>query len=106
MAAPRKPQDHKPKAEAAAVFTFEHDEKTYTLPPVETVAKRVSGQMMRDAVMDGDEGQLRMSFFMLEQLEDSKEAINALYSMPASDMLPLIEAWMKFKAPSGVNLGE
>lgn len=107
MAAPRKPQDRKPKAaEEPTVFTFEHDGKEFSLPPVQTVADRVSGKIMRDAVMGGEEGQLRMSFFMLETLEDADEAIEALYAKPASEMLELVEAWMNFKPANGVNLGE
>lgn len=107
MAAPRKPQDRKPKAvEEPTEFTFEHNGETFTLPPAQTIADRVTGRMMRDAVMEGEEGQLRLSFFMLEQLEDSEEAINALYEKPGSEMLQLVEAWMKFKPKDGVTLGE
>jgi hypothetical protein len=107
MTAPRKPQDRKPKAaEQPLEFTFEHGDETFTLAPIATVAELVSGRMMRDAVMAGEEGQLRMSFFMLEKLEGADEAIEALYSKPASEMLPIVEAWMKFKTPNGVNLGE
>ena len=61
---------------------------------------------MRDAVMDGEEGQLRLSFFMLEKLEDASEALDALYSKPAQEMLPIVEAWMKFKPAGGASLGE
>lgn len=107
MTAPRKPQDRKPKAvEQPQEFTFTYDDKTYTLPPVETVADLVSGRMMRDAVMQGEEGQLRMSFFMLEQLEGVEDALDALYKKTASEMLEIVQAWMKFKAPNGVTLGE
>lgn len=107
MTAPRKPQDRKPKAvEQPQEFTFEHEDKTYTLPPVESVAGLVSGRTMRDAVMDGEEGQLRLAFFMLEKLEGADDAIESLYAKPAPEMLPIVEAWMKFKAPNGVTLGE
>jgi hypothetical protein len=105
-AARRAPQDRKPKATAEPTeFTFEHDGETFILPPAQTIADRVTGRMMRDAVMEGEEGQLRLSFFMLEQLEDSEEAINALYEKPGSEMLQLVEAWMKFKPKDGVTLG-
>jgi len=107
MTAPRKPQDRKPKAaEEPTEFTFEHNGETFTLPPAQTIADRVTGRMMRDAVMEGEEGQLRLSFFMLEQLEDAEEAINALYEKPGSQMLTLVEAWMKFKPKNGATLGE
>jgi len=106
MTAPRKPQDRKPKAVVPDTFTFEHAEETYTLPPVESVAALVPGRTMRDAVMDGEEGQLRLAFFMLEKLEDSAGAIDALYSKPAPEMLELVQGWMTFKPAGGVSLGE
>src|SRR4030095_12648270 len=96
MAAPRKPQDHKPKVtEEPTEFTFEHNGETFTLPAAQTVADRVTGKMMRDAVMSGEEGQLRMSFFLLEELEGADKAREALYEKPAPEMLQLFEAWMK-----------
>lgn len=107
MTAPRKPQDRKPKVvEQPQEFTFEHGDVTHALPPIASVADLVSGRMMRDAVMGGEEGQLRMSFFMLEKLDGAEDAIEALYSKNATEMLEIVQAWMKFKTPNGVNLGE
>jgi hypothetical protein len=109
MTAPRKPQDRKPKAaDLPTEFTFEHDGVVHTLPPVESVASLVPGRTMRDAVMAGEEGQLRLAFFMLEKLElDPKtKTLDALYDKPANEMLPIVEAWMKFKPAAGVSLGE
>ena len=107
MAAPRKPQDRLTKAAAEPTeFTFEHNGETFVLPAAQTIADRVTGRMMRDAVMEGEEGQLRLSFFMLEQLDDSEEAIDALYEKPGHEMLKLVEAWMQFKPKDGVNVGE
>ena len=107
MAAPKKPQDRKPKAtDAPTEFTFDHDGETYILPPVESVAALVPGRTMRDAVMDGEEGQLRLAFFMLELLEDADEAVEALYSKLAPEMLELVQSWMTFKPANGVSLGE
>jgi hypothetical protein len=107
MTAPRKPQDRKPKApEQPKTFTFDHEDITHTLPPVESVAALVPGRTMRDAVMDGEEGQLRLAFFMLEKLEDADDAIDALYSKPAPEMLSVVQSWMTFKPAGGVSLGE
>lgn len=107
MTTPRKPQDRKPKAiEQPTTFTFDHAGKTHELPPVESVAALVPGRTMRDAVMDGEEGQLRLAFFMLEKLEGAEEAIDALYSKPAPEMLELVQGWMTFKPAAGVSLGE
>jgi len=106
MTAPRKPQDRKPKVGAPETFTFEHEDVTYTLPPVESVAAIVPGRTMRDAVMDGEEGQLRLAFFMLEKLDGAEDAIDALYSKPAPEMLEVVQSWMTFKPAGGVSLGE
>lgn len=107
MTTPRKPQDRKPKAvEQPKTFTFDHDGATFTLPPVESVAAEVPGRVMRDAVMNGEEGQLRLSFLMLEKLEGASEALDALYSKTAKEMLPIVEAWMRFKPAGGASLGE
>ena len=107
MTAPRKPQDRKPKAvDLPTDFTFEHDDVTHTLPVVETVAATVPGRTMRDAVMGGEEGQLRLAFYMLEKLDGAEDAIDALYSKTAPEMLQIVEAWMKFKPAAGVSLGE
>ena len=106
-AARRTPQDRKPKAtEEPTEFTFEHDGKTFTLPPAQTIAHLISGRMMRDAVMEGEEGQLKLSFTMLEKLEGAEDAINALYEKPGHEMLVTVEAWMQFKPKDGVTLGE
>jgi hypothetical protein len=103
----KKPQDRKPKAsDPAEIFTFEHEDKTYELPAASTVAAQIPGQVMRDAVMQGEEGQLRLSFFMLERLEGAEEAIKALYAKPAGEMLHIVEGWTTFKPKSGVSLGE
>ena len=106
MTEPRKPQDRKSKVEAPKTFEFEHDGEAYTLPPVESVAASVPGRTMRDAVMDGEEGQLRLAFFMLEKLDGAEDAVDALYSKPAPEMLGLVQKWMTFKPSGGVSLGE
>lgn len=109
MAAPRKPQDRKPKAvEAPNEFTFEHKDVIYTLPAAETVASLVGGRLIRDAAMEGESGQLRLAFFMLEKLELDPElkTLDVLYDLPAPEMLRIVEAWMQFKPATGVSLGE
>lgn len=107
MSAPKKPQDRLPKAaDVPATFTFEHEGVTYTLPPIQSVAAGVPGRVMRDAVMGGEEGQLRLAFFMIEKLDGAEDAVNALYSKLAPEMLGIVQSWMTFKPESGVSLGE
>lgn len=105
MAAPRKPQDRKPKA-ASTAFTFTAGDATYTLPPAQSVASHVDGRTMRDAVMGGEEGQLRLAFTMLDALDTEPGTLDALYGMPAPEMLEIVQAWMTHKPADGVSLGE
>ena len=102
---PKQPQDHKSKASDA--YTFRHDGKTHRLPAGETAAGKVEGRYLRDAALDGEEGQLRLGFAMLEKVDASPGALDALYSMPAADMMAHIQAWMEFKpAEDEPSVGE
>lgn len=92
------PADRKPKAKAKPEgYVFIHEGKTYVLPEAETVAGVVEGRYLRDAAMEGDEGQLRLGFAMLEKVAATPGAVDALYSMPASAMMSVIFEWMTFK---------
>lgn len=92
---PNAPQDRKPKK--ADVYTFRHKNKTYRLPSGETAAEKIEGRYLRDAAMEGEDGQLRLGFAMLEQVDATPGALDALYSMPASQMMEHIHEWMNFK---------
>lgn len=88
-------------------YTFEHDGQTYALPPGETAVEKISGRFLRDAYMDGDEGQMRLGFAMLEHVDADEGALDALYSMPAPRMLEVIQEWMTFKpSEEDASLGE
>lgn len=104
---PKQPQDRKPKADAS-VYTFEHDGKTYRLPNAADGVPLLRGKFLRDAFMDGEEGQLRLGFAMLEAIPDTEAARDALYAMPAPDMLAHVQAWMDASknASGGASLGE
>jgi hypothetical protein len=72
MTAPRRPQDHKPKATATGLFSFTHDGKEYTFPkPFSAVSqpKFLRANRRRD--------ELDMSFTMIEVLADDDEDILA-----------------------------
>jgi len=103
----KKPQDHKPKAADAATYSFEWNGTTYSLPPAETAVDKVSGKVFRDSVMDGEAGQLRLGFAMLENVEADPAALDALYEMPAPDMLDHIAAWMDVRSDeTAATVGE
>jgi hypothetical protein len=108
---PKTPQDHQPKAaDAAYSFTVADDNgkpRTYRLPPGETAVSKIPGKFLRDAYMDGDEGQMRLGFAMLEAVDADQGALDALYAMPAPEMLEHVQAWMSFKpSEEDASLGE
>ena len=99
---PKQPQDRRPKANGA--YTFRHAGKTFTLPSAEDVD--LPGRFTRDAIMDGEEGQARLGFALLEKVATT-EAQDALYDMPTSVMLERIREWLEFKgSPEDASLGE
>jgi len=110
-AAPREPQDHKPSkaAQAArdrtAMFSFTAGGVEYALPSPEQSAGKVSGRFVRDAVMGTDEAaQVRLAFATLEASDPDEGALDALYELPAQEMLTIVTEW--FEASQGANPGE
>jgi hypothetical protein len=102
----KKPQDRRPKAPDAALYEFQWEGGTFSLPPADSAVDRISGRQLRDAYMEGEEGQMRLGFAMLDNI-DAAEAIDALYSMPAPTMLDHIAKWMETRTrPDGATVGE
>ena len=103
---PRQPQDHKPKA--AVGFQFDGaDGKSHTLPHPSEALALLPGRAFRDALMDGEEGQLKMAFRCLELVvDDDNPALDALYDLPAPDMIEVVATWFSSADPSGATLGE
>lgn len=102
------PQDRKPKGDAYQ-FTVSvgGKPKTFRLPSAEDASGRVPGRFLRDASMNGQEGQIALSFATLEAAGADQAAIDALYDMPATQMLEHIAAWLQFKAsPEDASVGE
>lgn len=88
-------------------FTFEHGGTTYWLASGETKALEVPGRFIRDAYMDGDEGEMRLGFKLLEMVDAESGALDALYDMPSPDMLNIIRDWMRFRpSVEDASLGE
>lgn len=100
------PQDRKPKA-SQEVYTFTVDGKTYKLPSASKASSKISGRILRNAALDGDEGQLALGFATLEAAGATEAAVNALYDMPAPETLEHLSAWMTFKASAeDASVGE
>lgn len=92
---PRKPQDRKPKADAA--FTFKVGGKTYRLPEAtEEAALSVPGNISMDAVMyPGDEAkQAALGFHLLAASNPDPKAMAALRSLPTGEMIQVVGDWM------------
>ena len=113
---PKQPEDHRPKATAPRQYAFTTKVEgeggrtktvTHHLPPAENAVQHLSGRALRDATLAGEEGELRLGFQMLEACGAKPEAIEALYDLPAPEMLEHIGAWMNFKpSEEDASLGE
>lgn len=88
-------------------FTFEHDGQTFSIPSALTKYDQVPGKFVRDAYMDGDEGEMRLGFTLLEMVDAEPGALDALYAKPAPEMLEVFRAWMRFRpSEEDATLGE
>lgn len=95
------------KKKPEQMFTFQHDGQTYELPSPLTKYDEIPGRLIRDAYMDGDEGDMRLGFTLLEMVDAKPEALDALYAKPAPEMLDIFRDWMRFRpTPEDANLGE
>jgi hypothetical protein len=89
------------------MFTFEHNGTTHWLAPGETKVRELPGRAYRDAYMDGDDGENRLKFALLELVDTSEGALDALYSMPGPEMFTVIREWETFKpSEEDASLGE
>lgn len=100
----RKPADHKAKAQKPGAYTFEHDGKTFVIPPPSEVLATIPGREFRDALMNGDEGQLKFSFVCLEKCVTDQAVLDALYAKPVPETLEIVAAWFKSADTSGATL--
>ena len=101
-AARKVPQDRKPKA--AAGFTFEHDGESFVIPPPSDILATIPGREFRDALMNGDEGQMKFSFVCLEKVVTDAAVLDALYAKPVPETLEIVAAWFKSADRSGATL--
>lgn len=89
------------------MFTFEHQGETFKIPSALTKYDQVPGRLVRDAYMDGDEGEMRLGFTLLELVDAEPAALDALYSKPAPEMLAIFRDWMRFReSEEDAELGE
>lgn len=106
MSAPKKPQDRLPK-KSANVYRFTHEGVTYTLPNAAGAVDKIPGRALRDAYLDGQDGQMRLGFMLLEHVDADSSVIDVLYDMPAPMLLEHLSAWMEVKPDDeGATVGE
>ena len=94
----KQPSDHKPKEDEPRNYTFAWDGSTYTLPPPDSAVDLIPGQVLRDAYMEGEEGQMRLGFAMLEHVDAEPGTVEPLYAMPAPQMFTHLQSWMELRA--------
>ena len=102
MAAPKKPQDRLPKKSDG--FTFDHEGTTYTLPAPTDALMKIPGRALRDAFMDGTQGEMKLAFYCVEAVGADPAAIDALYDKPAPEMTDIILTWFRSAKVEGATL--
>jgi hypothetical protein len=107
MTEPKKPADRKPKAvKPPAAGEFTHDGITYVLPPPSAALEHLPGRALRDALLGGDEGEVRLGFRALEACGAPQDALDALYAKPIAEMMRVIGPWLQSADLSGATLPE
>lgn len=103
---PRKaPRDHLPPHAGRFTFTAA-DGTSHTLPPPNDALGLIPGKVFRDAVMEGEQGELRLAFNALEIVGADPAELDALYALPTPRMLEVVGDWMRSRDESGATLGE
>jgi hypothetical protein len=102
-AARRKPADRRPAKTALFAFTGA-DGKKHTLPLASVGAEKLSGRALRDAFMDGDSGQLKLGFAMLEACGAPQAVIDTLYDLPGPACMEILGDWMNYGDGAGSSV--
>lgn len=102
---PAQPKDHLPAKSAAFSFTDAAGKK-HALPPASKGRNKLTGRDFRDATMGGELGMTAYMFKLLEAAEPKQTALDALYDMPQTDMMDVLQAWGEHGDGDGASLGE
>lgn len=102
---PTQPQDHKPAKGEPFKFT-DLNGKSRELPPVSAGRSKTTGRDMRDAAMGGEIAQMALMFKVLEAADPDPKALDALYDMPQSDVMSILQDWGQHGDGDGASLGE
>lgn len=99
---PATPQDRKPKKVTRYTFTIKG--KSYSLPLASKAAENIPGRVMRDALMGGDEGEMRLGFTLLEACGADRATVDAIYDLPSPECVRVLGEWIALGDGDGANL--
>jgi hypothetical protein len=100
----KQPADHKAKP---TPYKFEGaDGKTYSLPFASKGREKITGRDMRDALMDGDAGKMKLGFLLLEACGAKVDAVDAIYDRPNNETIEILGEWMTHGDGDGASLGK
>lgn len=102
---PTQPQDRKTAKGAPYTFT-DAEGKKHTLPPASKGRHKLTGREFRDATLGGELGMTGYMFKLLEAAEPKETALDALYGMPQTEMMDVLQAWGEHGDGDGASLGE
>lgn len=102
---PAQPQDRKPAKGSLFRFT-DLQGKQHTLPHASKGRTGLTGRDLRDAALGGEAGQITYMFKVLEAAKPTKVALEALYAMPQTKMLEILNEWSQHGDGDGASLGE
>ena len=97
----KKPAAPKPEPED---FTFEHNDTTYHLPGPSDALVKLPGRALRDALLDGETGQLALAFRAIEASGADAAAVDALYEKPVPEMTEIIMHWFQSAQVQGATI--
>lgn len=84
-------------------FLFEHEGKAYKLPPAAEALKSVDGGAYMDAVLEGDQGMVRLALLTLKSGAVAVDAYAALRAKPLTEFMEIVGKWV---ATAGDASGE
>jgi hypothetical protein len=102
---PAQPQDRRPAKGKAFTFTGK-DGKKHTLPNADQAIEKLSGKVLRDAIVGGEIGQMAYMFHAVEASGATPEALDALYALPQEQTTDVLQQWSDHGDGLGASLGE
>lgn len=91
-----RPQEHNDShIQRIIPFRFQHEGKTFELPPASGGTEALTGGDLIDAAMGDELGQVRFFIKMLQAADPAPDAMAALRAMPIPRFSNVMSEWMK-----------